>query len=148
LTLTESHLWLDVPLSRGGSDNIGGTTPPCDNLPSTSNISTTIQGGTTYRVQFRVNLHSNLPWGVNIANSQTSPVFSTNLASGINFNDIPTTGSISKYIDVKIPNENCDFCTLQLTGMGWYQCANIKIVAGAPTLMFSLLIVILIVLLI
>jgi len=73
---------------------------------------------------------------------RVKPVFSTVLASSLNFQNIPAgddTVSVDKIITVDVPNVVCDDCTLQLAGMGWFQCANIKIVNGAHWVHVSLL---------
>jgi len=133
---TDAHMWLRTPISRGGVNNIGGTSGPCSGLKAGTGAVTKYEVGQKVKFQFRVNQHGPGPFAFTLATSADNFAGGTVLKSNI-ANQV-TAGPDSFQgvnVDITIPNTPCTGCSIQLSGMGqndgsgkWYNCADIQIV--------------------
>jgi len=135
-SLASGHMWLRTPLSRGGENFAGSTTGPCAGLASTSGTRAVFEAGSKATFAFRVNQHGPAPFKFLFSPSGSDNSYTVTLAS--NISNTVTAGPNDfqgVFVPVTIPDQTCDTCSVQLSGMGqnsgtgtWYNCANIKIV--------------------
>jgi len=127
--LASAHLYLLEPVSRGGPNNIGGMTSPCNGLQQ--GVRSRYNPGQMLHFQFRANQHGPGPFALKLdMNGQTN--FSIVLISGVNYAISADEKGFT--MDVTLPTTPCTQCTAQLSGMAqqdgsatWYQCADIYI---------------------